>query len=379
MRVLHVVASGQRRGAEIFAADLVGALAEAGVDQRVAVLRPAGGGQGLRFPATTDIVGGGGRRVPVAGVEVAAVRRLRAVVASWTPDVIQVHGGESLKHSVAAFAPGRPPIVYRRIGSAPPWITRGARRVGYAWLLHRAARVVAVAEAVRRETLELFRLPDDDVVTIPNGVDARRLTASADRATVRQRLRIPPDAGVVLSLGALTWENDPHAHLEVTAPILAGRDDVLHLVAGDGPLRDELETAVRQRGLSGRVRLLGSRSDVADLLAAADVLLFASRAEGMEGMPAIVIEAGMAGLPVAGYSVAGVTEVVETGETGLLVPPMRHERLTEAVAALLEQGERRLAMGRAARARCCTRFEIGVVAPQYLRVYHELVPAGGAP
>jgi glycosyltransferase involved in cell wall biosynthesis len=380
MRVLHVVASGQRRGAEIFAADLVGALAEAGVDQRVAVLRPAGGGQGLRFPATTDIVGAGGRRVPVAGVEVAAVRRLRAVVANWTPDVLQVHGGESLKHAVAALAPGRrPPIVYRRIGSAPPWITRGARRFSYAWLLRRAARVVAVAEAVRRETLELFRLPTEKVVTIPNGVDARRLTASADRSAVCQRLRIPPDAGVVLSLGALTWEKDPHAHLEITAPILAGRDDVIHLVAGDGPLRDELEAAVHERGLSGRVRLLGSRSDVADLLAAADVLLFASHAEGMEGMPAIVIEAGMAGLAVAGYSVAGVNEVVETGETGLLVPPMRHERLTEAVAALLEDGERRLAMGRAARARCCARFEIGVVAPQYLRVYQELVPAEGAP
>jgi glycosyltransferase involved in cell wall biosynthesis len=373
MRVLHVVASAQRRGAEIFAADLVRVLAEAGVDQRVVALRATPAAQAVRFPTDTTVVGTDGRRMPVSGVEVAALRRLRGIVADWAPEVIQAHGGEPLKYVAAAGAPGRRPVVYRRIGSAPPWITGGARRLGYAWLLRRTACVVAVAEAVRQETLELFRLPTERVVTIPNAVDARRLTASADRMAVRQRLGIPQDVGVVLSLGALTWEKNPHAHLEVTAPILAGRADIVHLVAGDGPLRGDLEAAVRQRGLTGRVSLLGSRSDVADLLAAADVLLFASRPEGMEGMPAIVIEAGMAGLPVAGYAVAGVPEVVENGETGLLVPPMHREQLTEAVSTLLEDGVRRIKMGRAARARCCARFEMAVVAPQYHQVYEQLV------
>jgi glycosyltransferase involved in cell wall biosynthesis len=365
------VTSGERRGAEIFAADLVGALAEAGVVQHVAMLRGQTGSP-VRFAADTVVLGTGGGRVPGTGVEVAGLRRLRSLIARWSPDVIQAHGGEVLKYAVAATASRPGSVVYRRIGSAPPWITRGIRRTAYARLLRRAALVVAVAEAVRLETLQLFRLPPDDVVTIPNGVDARRLQPSSDRAALRRRLGVPPEAAVVLSLGALSWEKDPLEHLRVTTPVLARHAHAFHLFAGDGPLQGKLAAAVGQAGLGDRVRVLGSRSDVADLLEAADLLLFASQPGGMEGMPAIVIEAGMAGVPVVGYAVAGVGEVVVSGETGLLVHPSDQQRLTEAVSMLLEDDSRRLAMGRAARTRCATRFEIGGVAAQYLECYEQV-------
>ena len=371
-----MVASGQRRGAEIFAADLIGTLTEAGVVQRVAVLRPAKG-EAVHFEADTAVLGAGGWQAPGVGIEMAALRRLRGMVDSWMPDVVQAHGGEPLKYAVPATASLPCPVVYRRIGTSPPWIARGLRRAAYSWLMRRAARVVAVADAVRRETLIAFGLPAGHVVTIPNAVDARRLAPSADRVTVRQRLGISAEAGVVLSLGALTWEKDPHAHLQAMAPVLAAHGHAVHVVAGDGPLRGEMETAVRQRGLQGRVRLLGGRSDVADLLAAADVLLFASRTEGMEGMPAIVIEAGMAGMTVAGYEVAGAAEVVASGETGLLVEPGNQERLSAAVSTLLEDGARRATMGRAARERCRAKFEIHAIAPRYLRLYEQLALGRG--
>jgi glycosyltransferase involved in cell wall biosynthesis len=368
MRVLHVVASGQRRGAETFAADLVGAMAETGVAQQVAVLRPVDG-SGVRFGADTTMLGGGGWRAPGARVEVGTLRRLRSTVDGWAPDIVQAHGGEPLKYAVLAAA-GRPcRVVYRRIGSASPWIAGRTQRLAYGWMMRRALRVVAVAEAVRRETIEVFKLPSRHVVTIPNAVDARRLEPSADRAAVRGRLGIPPDAMVLLSLGALSWEKDPLAQLRATAPALARHRDAVHLLAGDGPLRGEVEAAVAERGLQGRVRLLGSRSDVADLLEASDLLLFASRTEGM---PASLIEAGMAGVAVAGYAVAGAAEVVEPGSTGLLVPPGDLDRLRAAVATLLDDGALRAAMGRAARERCRTRFEIRAVAPRYLRLYQEL-------
>ena len=95
----------------------------------------------------------------------------------------------------------------------------------------------------------------------------------------------------------------------------ASRPDLTHLIAGDGPLRDAAETEAERLGGGERTRFLGSRGDVADLLAASDVLLLASKTEGM---PACVIEAGIAGLPVAAYALAGVPEAVVSGETGLL-------------------------------------------------------------
>jgi len=102
------------------------------------------------------------------------------------------------------------------------------------------------------------------------------------------------------------------------------------------------------------------------------VLLFASCSEGM---PATVIEAGMVGLPVAGYAVAGVSEVVESGMTGLLAPAGDTRLLRSHVVALLADGERRRLMSAAARERCHARFDIGAVAPRYLDLYRTLTVA----
>lgn len=375
MRLLHVVASGQRRGAEVFASDLVGALGGAGVSQWIAVLR---GPMLIDYRTEVAMLRGGGRMVPGLRVSLPAVGALRELIGDWRPDVIQAHGGEPFKYSVLATG-RRTPVVYRRIGQAPPWLTRGPRRVAHTGLMRRAAGVVAVAEAVRRETVELFRLPPKQVVTIPNGVDPRRIEPSGGREAARRTLGIPPGATVVLSLGALTWEKDPLAQLEVVGRVLRERLATFHVIAGDGPLRGAVEEGIRRHGLDDRVLLLGARADVADLLAASDVLLFTSRDDGMEGMPAVLIEAGMAGLPVVAYAVAGVTEVIAHRTTGLLTRPGDLEGLTDCMRDLLEDAGTRRDLGEAARRRCLSRFDISAVAPRYLDLYEGLIrSAAGA-
>jgi glycosyltransferase involved in cell wall biosynthesis len=372
LRVLHVVATGQRRGAEIFTADLVGALDQLQVAQRVAVLRDADG-PAIRYGAPTTMLGADAWTLPGLRMGLTGLRMLRRTIDDWKPDVVQAHGGEALKYSILGQGRRRSPrVVYRRIGSTPEWIARGPRRSAYGRLMRRAARVVAVAETVREETLRVFRLPGSQVVTIPNAVDSRRLAATRDRAAARQALGIPAGAEVVLSLGALTWEKDPAVHVDIAAEVLAARPAAWHLIVGDGQLRGEVEAAVARRGTGERTRLLGARDDVPDLLEASDVLLFASCSEGM---PATVIEAGIAGLPVAGYAVAGVAEVVESGVTGLLARPGDPRRLGAHVLALLADAGRRQAMGAAARERCRARFDIEAVAPRYLGLYRELKAA----
>jgi glycosyltransferase involved in cell wall biosynthesis len=141
---------------------------------------------------------------------------------------------------------------------------------------------------------------------------------------------------------------------------------------GDGMLRAEVGAAGGRHDTGAQTRLIGARDDVPDLLAASDVLLFASC---LEGMPATVIEAGIAGVPVAGYAVAGVAEVVQSGVTGLLAQPGDQRRLSAHVLGLLADVERRQAMGDAARERCRARFDISAVAPRYLDLYTALKAA----
>lgn len=369
MRVLHLVATDQRRGAEVFASDLMSALSELDVEQRLAVLRP-GASAGVRAGTEATPLGSDGWMLPGLRVYPRTLRALSRLMTDWPPDVVQAHGGEPLKYAALARGARGAAIVYRRIGTAPPWIRRGVRRIAHGRLMRRADRVVTVADAVRRETVERFGVPPSRVVTIPNGVDGRRIRPSTGRPEIRRRLGIPPRAPVILSLGALTWEKDPFAQLEVMAGVRV--PGALLLMVGDGPLRAEVEAAIPQRGLTGRVRLLGSMDGVADVLAASDALLFTSRTGGMEGMPASVIEAGMLGCPVVAYAVAGVPEVVEDDVTGVLVPPGNPGMLADRLSALLQDDAVRRAMGRAATDRCVPTFEIQTIAPRYLSLYEQV-------
>lgn len=372
MRILHLVSTGERRGAETFASDLIGSMNRDGVSQRVIVLY-GDGPPAVHFDAPVTTLGCNGSTVPLVRVDWRGVRRLRRHLRLWRPDIVQAHGGASLKYATMAGAGRHERIVFRSIGLAPRWIRHGPRRLAYTYLLRKTARVVAVADRVRRELIDTFRVPEQRVVTIPNAIDARRLMPNRGREATRRALGISPDHRVLISVGALTWEKDPLAHLELSARIMEARSDVIHVIAGDGPMRQELEKAITLRGLQGRVLLLGSRDDVPDLLLAADIALFASRPDGMEGMPGIIIEAGMVGRPVVGYAVAGVDEVILDGRTGLLVPPGDQDRLTDVTLRLIDDGELRARLGTAARQHCCERFEIKSISDRYLALYMELM------
>jgi glycosyltransferase involved in cell wall biosynthesis len=371
LRILHVVATGKRRGAEVFASDLVRALSDEGVSQHVGVLRAAA--PEIDFDVPCAFLGEDGGMLPGARLNPRALRNLRALIRAYEPDAVQAHGGEALKYATTSLIGRRTPLIYRRIGCAPGWLTHGIRRRVYGTLMRRADRIVAVAEDVRRETIELFRVDPHKVLTIPNGVDRRRLTPTRTRDETRRSLAIPPGTPVLVSVGAITWEKNPLAHLGVAARVLRDFGEVAHVWVGDGPMRDELHAAAIRQGLNGRLLMLGNRTDVADLLTAGDVLLFASRADGMEGMPATVIEAGMLGRPVAGYAVAGVPEVVVDGVTGFLVPPDDLDGLAGRVVELLGDEKRRRDIGESARERCLARFDIQTVASKYLSLYEQVM------
>jgi glycosyltransferase involved in cell wall biosynthesis len=368
--LVHVVASDQRRGAEVFASDLVRALSEHGLDQHVAFLRRAETEARVPYDAPSTWLGSD--PADTSPFDVRALRSLRSLIRDLRPQLVQAHGGETLKYAIPATLGKELPVIYRRIGSVHPRMLHGVRRAAYSTLLRRAKLVVTVAEALRRETAAVFGVPPSQIVTIPNAVDPDRLKPALSRSEARAALGIPLSARVMLSLGAFTWEKDPLGHLDVAFQVLAEVPGTVYLVAGDGPLRPAVQRAVSRHDMPGRVRLLGSRSDVASLLAASDVLLLAS---STEGMPGVLIEAGMCGIPAAAYAVGGVPETVEHGRTGYLAPPGDAAALVARAAELLRQDRRRLAMGREARDRFRARYDIRSVALQYLEVYRQLRPA----
>lgn len=158
--------------------------------------------------------------------------------------------------------------------------------------------------------------------------------------------------------------------MEVVARL---RDEGIALRAqmiGGGPLSDVLADQAHKAG----VDMLGSRADVADLLRQADLLVFTSLPEG-EGMPGVLIEAGLSGLPAVATDVPGVRSVLADGETGLVVGVDDLPAMTTAAGGLLLDPERRATMGRAARERCSERFSMDTVGAQWVDMLEPLLEA----
>jgi glycosyltransferase involved in cell wall biosynthesis len=368
VRVLHVVATNGRRGAETFARDLIRATEGPDLDQHVAVVRGSQVGA-LEFGVPTTLLGppGGGPRSVLHPLRAEALRRL---LVRLRPHVVLAHGGEALKHAVLARGGLRCPIVYRKIGETLPWARRGIRRALHRALLRRASAVVIVAEALRAELQELYRVPPQRVVHIPNGVDPGRLRPTRSPDVVRGELGVGVGDALLTSVIALVWEKDPLSHLAAGAQVLSRRPQARFLLVGDGPLRARVEEEARRREVGDRILVLGSRADVPDLLGASDLLLLAS-ARG-EGAPGCLIEAGMLGVPAVSYAVAGVSEVVLDGRTGLLARAGDLDALVRLALDLLADEGRRRTLGEEARAWCGQAFDIRTVAPRYLDVYERV-------
>jgi glycosyltransferase involved in cell wall biosynthesis len=357
---LHLVTASQRRGAEVSAADLVRALEDdTSMTHRLVALTPGPAGDQLGAPALGDKPFG-----------LATLRALRRAARAADVDVVVAHGSKTLPASVAALAGTGTPFVYRSIGDPLAWSGSGLRRHRTALLLGRAAHVVALWPAAADTLARVHGVAAERITVIPNAVPAERFPAAttADRAAARARFDLAAEAPVVTCVAALSSEKDVATAIDAVAAL----DGVHLLVVGDGPLRSELEA--RATGAApGRVRFAGVLPDVHGALAAADAVVLPSRTEGM---PGVLIEAGLTGRPAVASHVGGVAEIVLDGETGMLAEPGDVDGFTKGLREVLAAAPE---LGDAARRRCLARFEIGVVAARWSELLHGLARRGRVP
>jgi glycosyltransferase involved in cell wall biosynthesis len=168
----------------------------------------------------------------------------------------------------------------------------------------------------------------------------------------------------LLSVGRLRAPKDFLTLVRAVALLEPG--SVRLRIAGDGPDRAALAGEIEHLGLGEMVELLGTRTDVAELLAAAHVFVLSSDSEGL---PMSVLEAMAAGVPVVATAVGGIPELVADGETGRLVPPRDPAALAAALAAVSADPELRERMGDDGRARAEREFSLAEFRRAHLDVY----------
>lgn len=240
--------------------------------------------------------------VPTGAIAAAACRR------AGVPWVITAHGGD-------VRAMGRAPLR----AAATPGITG-------------ASAVIAVSRFVAAE-LRATGVQPQRVVVANMGVDMDRFTPG-DRAEARRRLGVPPEGPLVLAVGGLTERKNPLTLLQALLHLRARRPDARLAFVGAGPLAGAIRAGVRRLGLDGAVALPGAvpNEQVADWMAAADVLAMVSR---VEPLGVVALEALASGRPVVATRIGGAAEVVPARGPGRVVDPLDPRAIAGALGALI--------------------------------------------
>lgn len=223
-------------------------------------------------------------------------------------------------------------------------------------------RYIAVSSAMGEELRSVVAHPDR-VAVIHNTIEPKRFESAAGdvRATLDDGGR-----SIVLTLARLDFQKGLETLIEAAALV----PDVLFLIAGDGPERARLEAEAEALGVAERVRFLGRREDVPELLAACDVFVLPSL---FEGLPVSVLEAMAAGRPVVATSVPGTAEAVADGETGILVSPSDPELLARAIRQVTADPAMARRMGDAGRTRVRRLFSADEMGRKLDSLYQELL------
>jgi glycosyltransferase involved in cell wall biosynthesis len=207
--------------------------------------------------------------------------------------------------------------------------------------------VVANSAAGGRRAVAAGVAPTGKLRVVPNGVRLAVPSAPHDRQAVRRSLGCAEDTCLILSVGRLVRAKGYDVTVDVARQVVAVQPRARFVIVGEGPLRSVLARRIGDAGLTESVVLLGERTDVPSLLAAADVYLNTSVSEGMSNS---VMEAMAAGLPVLASAVGGTPELIASGETGILFEPGDCLAAAEMLGQLIEGAALRRAVGARARA-----------------------------
>lgn len=306
----------------------------------------------------------------------AAVQALARLLRSGGAHVVHAHNGRTALAAAAAVRrAGRGRCVMTQHFLQPNHATqRGPKallsRAAHHWVVARMSRVIAISEAVRAAMLARREVIGGKITVIPNGIAAPDAGPPGTARETRHSLGIAPDAPLVVCAARLEPEKDIASLVSAMSRARAAVPGACCLIAGDGSLRPALQHQIEDLGLGGAVQLLGFRSDAPALVAAGDLFVLPSLAEPF-GLA--LLEAMALGRPVVATRAGGPLEIVEDGETGLLVPPSSPDALAEAVCRLLADPASRHRLGENGRARFVDRFTSDRMARATLAVYEQAV------
>ncbi len=358
MRILHIDEQRGWRGGEQQASYLIRGLLARGHECAIA------GRPGSAF-VTTDH-GSGLLEVveaPFRGeADLWTAFQLARAVRRLDIDILHAHTSHALTYAVLARKlAGRGKVVASRRVDFPPRQNAFSR-----WKYGAADRIVAISEKIA-EVMRTFGIPDSQLRVVHSGIDPGRLDVEP---LPRAELGVPEGIPLLGNVAALVGHKD-HRTLIAAMPVVLREVPEAHLIiAGEGPLRPNLERQIAQLNLGHAVHLLGFRNDVPAILKALDVFVMSSKEEGLGTS---VLDAMAAGIPVVATAAGGIPEMVRDGETGLLAEAGNPQQLADRIVAVVRDSRMGDALRESAARLVRERFTLDAMVAGNLEIYHRLI------
>jgi glycosyltransferase involved in cell wall biosynthesis len=362
--VLHVM---QVAGAEVLVTEIIRRL----------------GGQIDPLVLCLDAVGPLGEQLRAAGTPVACLDRKpgRDWGVAWRmarelrrhrTEVIHAHQYTPFFYAALARARCwfRPRLLFTEHGRHFPDVVSPLRRTVNRLLLGRFASAVNACCAFSARALaDNDGLRARPIEVIENGIELARYAPVTDRAALRATLELDPARRYLLCVARFHPVKDHDLLLRGFARLAAQRPDIDLLLAGDGPLRETLQSQADHLGIRQRVRFLGVRSDVPRLLQAVDAFALTSVSEAAS---LTVLEAMASRLPIVVTAVGGNPEIIRDEQEGLLVPRGDVEALATALLRIFDDQALARRLGDAARHRVEERYQLEQTVERYRQLYYRL-------
>lgn len=372
MKVLHVIDSAGLYGAEVMLLGLMAEQRRQGMEPLLASIGTANAGE---KPLEREARRQGVTVVPFrmqAGPNLPGACRILGYARSVAVDVIHSHGYKG--NVILGLVPGwlRPaPMVTTVHG----WTAgAGFSRMKLYELMDGVAlrfvdRVVVVSSAAMAHP-RLRSIAPERVRVVPNGIpDPAPAAPPSDPVLAR----FMAQRSTICAAGRLSPEKGFHHMLEAFSRLHEEGCDAQLVIFGEGEERAALEGRVAALGLADRVRLPGYFPDLGNFLPLSRLFAMSSLTEGL---PMVLLEAMRAGIPVVATSVGGIPELLQGGDTGIMVPPADPVELARGMAWALAEGEAARAKATRARALVASRYSVHAMERGYLGVYLEVTQKG---
>ena len=383
MRINHLISSGGLYGAEKMIINLALGQQALGANVTITVFRNS-------HAPNLELA----NSARAAGIDVAilsckgrfdpfAVKQLRTALRTHHANVLHTHGYKANLYGFLASR-GLPLTV---VGTCHRFDTGPHNRLDGP-ILRRYDAVAGVSDEAAQSLITQYQLDPASVVSIPNGVSTPELPAtgaaqkvggspanpSGSAPTPRAGEPAPghpnhePNHPTVAMVGRLAPEKAPEDFVRVAANLHAANPKVRFVIAGDGPLRPELEALVQQLGLDSVVQFLGFREDIQNVYASVQILLQPSL---REGMPMTTLEAMAGRVAVVATRVGALPDVIDSGVNGVLVDVHDVAGMTAAVQHLLGNPEHMLTIAEQGRADVLAQYGSQTMARRYLELYQD--------